>query len=119
MDLELVREEDSEVTPVASPEDIAILQRMTRPEKYGLKSSLSRWLDRILWRRDYLSTVSKDTVLEGAFAPRERREFLALQRTCEESHGLLLERANAHSERLGRGYRGFVQAEVIRETVTR
>ena len=99
-------------------ETLAVLRRKAQPDKYVGKSVLGRWFSRLVLSDDYLASLEKEQVLEGAFTSSERRQFQAVQRDCDESYEGILARAKAHAERLGRGYRGAVESSVIHDVIT-
>ena len=110
-------EENSEVTPVVPVEQLAVLRRKASPDKYDRKGIVGRLIDRLVFRYEFMATLSQDELLEGAFTPRERTYFQAIERDCEDSYRGILARTSAYAERLGRGYRGHIHAEIVRKTV--
>lgn len=65
----------------------------------------------------YLSTLSKDEVLEGGLAPAEKGVFEGAERDYRDSLASLHARATSYAERCSRVHRERVRASVIRDTV--
>jgi hypothetical protein len=112
--MELVSDDNSEVTPVAH---YSALERKAAQDGYVHSSLLARFIGRVACSGNYISSVSYDEILERAYSAGERAEFRALQQACKDSLRELFERAEAHVTRLGTGYRQRLTAEIIHDRV--
>jgi len=105
------------MTPVVHSGFQEILRLHSHQERPYVRSSIGRILDRVLAAPEYLASLPQDQVLAGALTSREVAEHETIQRGYESAMRNILERTDAHVERLGEGYRQRIYAEAVKERV--
>jgi len=85
--------------------------------KTRLRDYLSRAFHYLMASENYLLSLEEKSLQEGALTPGERTHFQEVERDVEDSYRSILARTDAYFGRLGRGYRGSLESEIIREAV--